>query len=79
MNLTAFLIRHKLLINLLSVFLVVAGLSAVFRIPREAFPNIVFDVVTVRTNYPGANPSQIEKLITHPIEKELKDLEDIKE
>lgn len=46
---------------------------------REAFPRFSFDTVMVTTTYPGATPAEIEKLITIPIEKELKEVDDIKE
>ncbi len=46
---------------------------------REAFPNFSFDIVTVRTDYPGASPDVIEKRITIPLEKELREVDDIDE
>jgi len=46
---------------------------------REAYPRFSFDIVIVSTVYPGATPREIEKLITIPIEKELKQVSDIKE
>jgi len=46
---------------------------------REIFPNVDFDVVSVSTIYPGATPLDVEKLITVPIEKELKEVDGIKE
>lgn len=79
MNLTGFILKNKMLVNLLAGFLLIAGTLSLFRIPREAFPNIDFDIVTIMTAYPGSNASQIERLITSPIEKELKDVDDIKE
>ena len=79
MTLSAFSVRNKSLFNMLAIFIAIAGILALFRIPREVFPNISFDIVTVQTRYPGANAEQIETLITTPIERELKEVDDIKE
>ncbi len=74
-----FSINNTLLINLLFVFIIIAGFITTRSMQREAFPNITFDVVMVTTPYPGATPTEMEKLVTIPIEKELKEVEDIKE
>lgn len=77
MNLSEFSVKNSLLVNSLSLFLVVSGLLALFRIEREAFPNFSFDVIVVSTPYPGAPPEVIEKRIAIPLEKELKEVDDI--
>ncbi|MBI2871213.1 MAG: efflux RND transporter permease subunit [Candidatus Omnitrophica bacterium] len=79
MRLAEFSIRHSLLVNLVSLFVIVVGFSTLFRINREAFPNVTFDVVTVQTAFPGATPQDMEKHVTIPIEKELKEVDDIDE
>lgn len=79
MKLAEWSVKNSLLVNLLTVFILVAGGLAVFTLKREAFPNINFDIVEVRTTYPGATPEQVEKLITIPIEKELNEISDVKE
>jgi multidrug efflux pump subunit AcrB len=72
-------VENKLLVNLLSIFIIVAGTMTVIKMKREAFPNVSFDVVTVQTNYPGATAKEIETLITNPIEDELDTVSDLKE
>ncbi|MFO1463512.1 MAG: efflux RND transporter permease subunit [bacterium] len=72
-------VRNGLLVNLLTVFIIIAGVMALLNNRREAFPNFSFDVVQVSTRYPGSTPAQIEKLITVPIEKELKEVDELKE
>lgn len=79
MKIAEWSVKNSLLVNLLTVFILLAGVFAVFSLRREAFPNINFDIVEIRTNYPGSTPEQIEKLITIPIEKELNEVSDIKE
>ncbi len=74
-----FSVKQPLFVNLLTIFIVVAGIMALTRLNREIFPNISLDIVIVNTAYPGSTPQEIEKLITIPIEKELKEVADIKE
>lgn len=78
-RLFTFSIRNPMFVNLLTAFVVVAGVMALKRLNTDMFPNINLDIVVVTTVYPGATPQEIEKLITIPIEKELKEVSDIKE
>ncbi len=79
MNLSEFSVKNSLLVNALTAFLVITGLMAIPKIKREAFPNFSFDIVTVMTDYQGASPETVERRITIPIEKELKEVADIDE
>ncbi|MCF7894972.1 MAG: efflux RND transporter permease subunit, partial [Candidatus Omnitrophica bacterium] len=81
MKLSEFSVKNSLLINLISIFILLAGLYTfyVYKIRREAFPEVSFDKVVVTTTYRGASPEEIEKLITIPLEKELKGVDGIKE
>jgi multidrug efflux pump subunit AcrB len=79
MKISEFSVKHSLLVNLISIFIIIAGLATiyVYHIRREAFPEVSFDMVIVQTVYPGAAPQEVEKLITVPIEKELKGVDGI--
>lgn len=79
MKLAEFSVKHSLFVNLLSIFLVCAGLVSLFKLRREAFPQVSFDVVVVTTLYPGATAEEVERLVTTPLEKELKEVDDIEE
>ena len=79
MKIAEFSVKHSLFVNLISVFLVVAGGFSMFRLNREVFPIVSFDVVTIQTIYKGADPQEVEKLITAPLEKELKGVDSIEE
>jgi multidrug efflux pump subunit AcrB len=72
-------VRQSLIVNLLSILIIVVGVGTLYQMNREAFPNVNFDMVTVSTRYTGAPPEDIEKLVTTPIEKELKEVDDIDE
>lgn len=62
------------------VFLMIIGSYVMLNIPRESFPEIKIPIVGVTTAYPGASSSDVEHLVTDPIEKQLlRSLSDVKE
>jgi len=81
MRISEFSVKHSLLINLISLFILIAGFFTLFvyKIRREAFPEVSYDMVVVNTVYLGAPPQEVEKLVTIPIEKELKGVDGIEE
>lgn len=81
MKISEFSVKHSLLINLISLFILIAGAFTIFvyKIRREAFPEVSYDTVIVNTVYLGAPPQEVEKLVTIPIEKELKGVDGIEE
>ena len=70
--------RQGIFSNIVTVFVFVLGISSLFTINREAFPNIKFDLITVSTLYPGASSEEVEKLVTNPLEQELRSVDGIK-
>ncbi|RMD95112.1 MAG: efflux RND transporter permease subunit [Calditrichaeota bacterium] len=79
MNLVEFSLKHKPVVSILVLIFVVMGLMSYFSLPRESAPSITIPIVLVTTPYFGVSPSDIETLITQPIEKKLKELTDVKE
>lgn len=73
-----FFTRNSLFSDLLAIFIVIGGIVSMLLIRREVFPNVSFDIINVSTAYPGASPEEIEKLITSPIEQDLKEVDGIK-
>ena len=72
-----FFVERALMVNLISIFLMSLGVYAIFDINREAFPNVNLDKIQIDIPYPGASPSEIERLVITPIEQELKALDGI--
>ena len=81
MKISEFSVKHSLLVNLISAFILVAGFYTLFvyQIRKEAFPEVSFDRVVISTVYPGAAPEEVEKLVTVPIETELRGVDGIEE
>lgn len=79
MRLAEFSVKNSLFVNMLSVFVILAGLFSLMNMQREAFPNVSFDVVQITATYRGATADQVEKFITSPIEKEVRGVSGIKE
>ncbi len=77
-SLISFFIRQRLFGDLLSIFIVVLGVSSLILIKREVFPNVQFDIITISSVYPGASAQDSEKLVTNPIEQDLQEVDGIK-
>lgn len=73
-----YFLKNSLVVNLITILIVVVGLISVYTLQKETFPTVEFDVVLVRTVYPGSSSEDVEKLVTIPIERELKGVAGIK-
>ena len=74
-----YFLNRSLFVNLLTIAIILFGGFIALTMNREAFPNIDFDIVNVQTVYPGAAPLEVEKLVTNPIEDQIKEVDGIKE
>ncbi|MGD9189001.1 MAG: efflux RND transporter permease subunit [Desulfobacteraceae bacterium] len=75
-----FVLKRWLIFALLVIALpVVAGTFAYRSLPKEGEPEVSVPAAIVVTIFPGASPSEIESLVTTPLEEELSDLKDVKE
>jgi multidrug efflux pump subunit AcrB len=63
----------------LAVILFIAGLMSFSGMRRESFPEIKIPYIFVTTVYPGANPPEIENLITQKIEDKLDGIDGVKQ
>ncbi len=77
-GLSSFSVDNATSIVILTLIITVLGLGAYRTMPKESFPEIVIPTVYVGTPYPGNSPVDMENLITRPIEKELKSLNNVK-
>ncbi len=78
-NLVTYFLDRSLFVNIVSIILLVAGLIAISRAQREAFPKIEFDYVVITTIFPGATQEDVEKHVTISIENQLRTVDGIEE
>jgi multidrug efflux pump len=69
---TSWSIDNKTSIYVLTVIIAIFGIINYNTIPKEQFPEIVIPTIIVSTIYPGTSPSDMETLITRPLEKNIK-------
>ncbi|MFU8812740.1 MAG: efflux RND transporter permease subunit [Balneolaceae bacterium] len=79
MKLTEFTLQNRTMIIALTAILVVAGAFSYITIPKESNPSIEIPIFIVNTVFPGISPSDMESLVTQPIERELQGINGVKE
>jgi HAE1 family hydrophobic/amphiphilic exporter-1 len=77
MWLTRFALRNPIAIVLFYVIVAMVGVVAFARMGRGILPPVSFAVVSVTARYPGAGPSEMERLIVAPIEERLEGVADL--
>ena len=78
-KLVEFSVRNRVLVNLLTLFVLGTGLVTYFQMPRELFPEFSRQAVQIVTTFLGASPEEVEKLITAPIEEEVAEIDGLDE
>ena len=76
---TSWAIDNKTSIYVLAIMIVIFGIVSYNRIPKEQFPEIVIPTIIVSTYYPGTSPADMENLVTRPLEKNFKSINDVKD
>lgn len=79
MKLTELTLKNRTVIVVLTAILTIAGIFSYSAIPKESNPSIEIPIFIVNTIYPGISPSDMESLITQPIERELQGINGVKE
>ncbi len=67
-----FFLKRRVLTTLITLLIAALGAWQFLRMPREAFPDVKFDIVIVSTVYVGASPEEVDRFITQPVEKQIK-------
>ena len=70
--LSSWAINNKTIIYVLMIIFLISGISAYKTMPRELFPEINSSNIFITTVFPGNNAEEMEKLITDPLEQEIK-------
>lgn len=72
-------LKNRTVILVLTVILIAAGAFSYSSIPKESNPSIEIPIFIVNTIYPGISPSDMESLVTQPIERELQGINGVKD
>lgn len=78
MNITELSIRRPAFISSIMIAIIVVGFISFKKMSVELFPSIDIPIIFVSTAYTGAAPSEIESLVTKPLEEEISTVSGIK-
>lgn len=74
----SFIFRQRLLVVFLTLIVIIGGIVAWKKLPIDAFPDVTNIQVMILTQAPGLAPTEVERLVTFPIEIEMNGLPDVK-
>ena len=69
--LSSFMTARPVAISMVFVAAMVFGLFSYFRLPVTLMPELSYPTITVRTEFPGAAPEEVENEISRPVEEAL--------
>src|ERR1700682_5615359 len=77
MRFTHTFIDRPILATVVSVFITLIGLGALFVLPVAQYPEIVPPTVQVTTSYPGASADVVAQTVATPLEQEINGVENM--
>ena len=77
MNLPVYSLENKKIIYFFLAIMLIGGLYSFFKLPKKEDSPFVIKQAVLVTQYPGATPQEVEKLITEPIEREIQSMSDV--
>ena len=77
MRFTHAFIDRPVLATVISVFITLIGLGALFVLPVAQYPEIVPPTVQVTTSYPGASADVVAQTVATPLEQEINGVENM--
>ncbi|MEE9495443.1 MAG: efflux RND transporter permease subunit, partial [Desulfobacterales bacterium] len=70
-------IKNNVTVNLIMIFVIVAGLFTVQKMLREMMPQFALDMIVISVDYPGSSPEEVEEGICIKIEEQIEGIEGI--
>ena len=77
MNLPVYSLENKQIIYFFLAIMLIGGIYSFFKLPKKEDSPFVIKQAVLVTQYPGATPQEVEKLITEPIEREIQSMSDV--
>jgi HAE1 family hydrophobic/amphiphilic exporter-1 len=71
MSIPRFAIDRPVMMTMICSVIVLVGAISLSRLPVDLLPDISPPTITVRVNYAGAGPLEMESLVTRPLEQQL--------
>jgi hydrophobic/amphiphilic exporter-1 (mainly G- bacteria), HAE1 family len=71
MSIPRFAIQRPIMMAMICSIVILLGAISLTRLPVDLLPDIQQPTITVRVNYPGVGPLEMEELITRPLEQAL--------
>jgi len=72
------IIGNPLTAILFAVVLGIGGIFSFYHMPVDLFPKLSVPVVNIISHYPAASPEDMERLVTRPIEDEMRSIPGVK-
>jgi HAE1 family hydrophobic/amphiphilic exporter-1 len=79
MNLPAASIRRPVTVLMGTLIAVLLGVISFLKLPIDLMPEIVYPTISVRAEYPGVAPEEMENLVARPLEEALSSAPGVKE
>ena len=77
MNLPVYSLENKKIIYFFLAIMLIGGIYSFFKLRKKEDSPFVIKQAVLVTQYPGATPQEVEKLITEPIEREIQSMSDV--
>ena len=77
MNIPKYSLENKKIIYFFLTILLIGGVYSFFKLAKKEDSPFVIKTAVLITQYPGASPLEVEKLITEPIEREIQSMSDV--
>jgi HAE1 family hydrophobic/amphiphilic exporter-1 len=71
MSIPRFAIERPVMMSMISCIIVLLGAISLSRLPVDLLPDVAPPVISVRVNYTGVGPQEMESLVTRPLEQQL--------
>lgn len=74
---SSFFIDRPILASVISIFIALAGLTSIFFLPIEQYPNILPPQINVQADYPGASAQTVADSVAAPLEQQINGVENM--
>jgi HAE1 family hydrophobic/amphiphilic exporter-1 len=71
MSIPRFAIQRPVMMSMISAIVILIGGISLSRLPVDLMPDVSQPTISVRVNYTGVGPLEMEELITRPLEQQL--------